>query len=105
MDDDDNGASVCPMWFGNTVVRPTVERARLRGAGGEPLRGYGTRQLWLRTGATTTRYEFHVADVTKCVLGASSLCESGVKVHVNRQLFLQNDEDRASKHRWSMGMP
>ena len=48
------------------------------------MASHGARELWVKSGATTKRYEFHVADVTTPILSVS-LCDSGTEVHNDEQ--------------------
>ena len=57
--------NVCPKWFGKFKLQQSDGATRPRGADGKPLQEYGKRQIWLRIGGQTKRYDFHVVDVTK----------------------------------------
>ena len=87
----DCGASVnvCPKWFEKSKLPQSDGATRLRSAHGKPLQEYGKRQIWLKTGGQTTRYDFHLIDVTKPILSVSYLCEHGVETHLARQPFLR----------------
>ena len=71
----DSGASVnvCPRWFGKSKLEQSDGTTCLRGANGKPLQEYGKRQIWLKIGVKTKRYDFHVVDVTKPILSVSYL--------------------------------
>ena len=62
----DSGASVnvCPKWFGKSKLEQSDGTSRLGGADGRLLQEYIKRQIWLRIGVQTKRYDFHVVDVT-----------------------------------------
>ena len=47
------------------------------------------RQIWLKIGGKTKRYDFHVVDVTKPILSVSYLCEHGMKTHLAEHPFLR----------------
>ena len=87
----DSGASVnvCPKWFGNSKLEQSDGATCLRGANGKPLQEYGKRQIWLKICGQTTRYDFHVVDVTKPILSVSCLCENGVETHLAKKSFLR----------------
>ena len=80
----DSGASVnvCPMWFGKSKLKQSDGITCLRGANGKPLQEYGKRQIWLKIGGKTKRYDFHVVDVAKPILSVSYLCEHGIETHL-----------------------
>ena len=48
--------------------------------------------MWLRIGNRLRRYDFHVVEVTKTILGVSYLCENGIETHLERQPFLKYGE-------------
>ena len=50
------------------------------------------RQIWLRVGNRLRRYDFHVVEVTKPILGVSYLCENGIETHLARQPLLKYGE-------------
>ena len=74
----DSGVSpkVCPKWFGNSKLEQSDGANCLRGANGKPLQEYGKRRICLKICGQTKQYNFHVVDVTKPILSASSLCEN-----------------------------
>ena len=69
----DNGASVNvgPKWFGKSKLQQSDSTTRLRSADGNSFQEYGKRQIWLKIGSQTKRYDFHVVDVTKPILSES----------------------------------
>ena len=73
----DSGASVnvCPKWFGKSKLQQSDGATRLRGADGKPLQEYGKRQICLKIGGQTKRYDFHIVHVTKPILSVSYLCD------------------------------
>ena len=87
----DSGASVnvCPKWFGNTKLEQSDDATCLRGANGKPLQEYGKRRICLKICGQTKQYDFHVVDVTKPILSASSLCEHGAETHLAKESFLR----------------
>ena len=87
----DSGASVnvCPKWFGNSKLEQSDDATCLRGANGKPLQEYGKRRICLKICGQTKQYDFHVVDVTKPILSASSLCEHGAETHLAKESFLR----------------
>ena len=87
----DSGASVnvCPKWFGNTKLEQSDDATCLRGANGKTLQEYGKRRICLKICGQTKQYDFHVVDVTKPILSASSLCEHGAETHLAKESFLR----------------
>ena len=85
----DSGASVnvCPKWFGKSKLKQYDGVTCLGGANGKPLQEYGKRQIWLKIGGKTKRYDFHVVDVTKPILSVSYLCELGIETHLAEHPF------------------
>ena len=85
-----SGASVnvCPKLIGKSNLEQSDGTIRPSGADGRPLQEYRKRQMWLRTGGETKRYDCHVVDVTKPILSVSYLCEHGVETHLAKQPFL-----------------
>ena len=61
----------------------------LRGANGKPLQEYGKRRICLKICGQTKQYDFHVLDVTKPILSASSLCGHGAETHLAKESFLR----------------
>ena len=87
----DSRASVnlCPKWFGKSKLQQSDGATRLRSADGKPLQENGMRQIWLKIGGQTKRYDFHVVDVTKPILSVRHLCEHEVETHLAKQPFLR----------------
>ena len=87
----DCGASVnvCPKWFVKSKMQQSDGATRLRSADGKALQENGKRQIWLRIGGQTKRYDFHLVDVTKPILSVSYLSEHGDETHPARQPFLK----------------
>ena len=86
-----SGASVnvCPKWSSTFKLQQSDDATRLRGADGKLIQKYGTREIWLKIGGKTKRYDFHVVDVTKPILRVSYLCEHGVETHLAEDPFLR----------------
>ena len=87
----DTGASVnvCPKWFEKSKLQQSDGATRLRGVDGKQLQENGGRQVWLKIGGQTKRYDFHVVHVTKPILSVSYLCEHGVETHLTKQPCLR----------------
>ena len=85
----DSGASVnvCTKWFGNSKLEQSDCATCLRGANGKPLQEYGMRQICLRICGQTTRYNFHVVNVTKPISSVSCSCEQGVETNLAKKCF------------------
>ena len=81
--------NVCPKWFGKSKLKQSDGVTCLRGANGKPLQEFGKRQIWLKFGGKTKRYDFHVVDVTKPILSVSYLCEHGIETHLAEHPFLR----------------
>ena len=90
----DSGASVsvCPKWFGKSKLKQSDGVTCLRGANGKQLQEFGKRQIWLKIGGNTRRYDFYVVDVTKPILSVSYLCEHGIETHLAEHPFLRFDD-------------
>ena len=90
----DSGASVnvCPKWFGKSKLQQSDGATRLKGVAGKPLQKNGERQVWLKIGGQTKRYDFHVVHVTKPILSVSYLCEHGAETHLAKQPFLRSGD-------------
>ena len=79
----DSGASVsvCPKWFGESVLEISDGSVQLRGADGRTLQDYGKRQIWLRFRNHLRRYDLHLVEVTTPILSVSHLFEKGLETH------------------------
>ena len=86
--------SLCLKWFGKSKLKQSDGVFCLRGANGKPLQEYGKRQICLRIGGKTKRYDFHVVDVTKPILSVSYLCEHGIATHLAEHPFLRFGDER-----------
>ena len=62
----DSGASVNvhPNCLAKSKLQLSDGAIRLRGADERPVQEYGKRQIWLKIGGQTKRYDFHARDKT-----------------------------------------